>query len=42
MATTSYGLPKRDYSLTGSEAHRAVERGLAAAEWYHTDVPRKA
>lgn len=32
---------KRDYSLTGSEAGRAVERGLAAAEWYHTEVPRE-
>ena len=20
---------------------RAVENGLAAAEWYHTDIPRK-
>lgn len=32
---------KRDYSLFGSDAQRAVESGLAAAEWYHTDVPRK-
>lgn len=31
----------RDYSLTGEESRRAVEAGLAAAEWYHTDVPRK-
>ena len=31
----------RDYSLTGESARRAVEAGLAAAEWYHTDVPRK-
>ncbi len=31
----------RDYSLTGPAAARAVERGLAAAEWYHTDMPRK-
>ena len=34
-------MPKRDYSLTGSSARRAVETGLAAAEWYHTDVARK-
>ena len=34
-------LPKRDYSLTGPEAQRAIEKGLAAAEWYHTEVPRK-
>jgi fatty acid desaturase len=32
---------KRDYSLTGPEAARAVANGLAAAEWYHTDVPRQ-
>jgi fatty acid desaturase len=30
-----------DYSLTGDRAHEAIEAGLAAAEWYHTDVPRK-
>ncbi|SEN94287.1 Fatty acid desaturase [Gemmobacter aquatilis] len=32
---------KRDYSLLGPDALRAVETGLAAAEWYHTEVPRK-
>ncbi len=31
----------RDYSLTGPSARRAIEAGLAAADWYHTDVPRK-
>jgi fatty acid desaturase len=31
----------RDYSLLGPDALRAEERGLASAEWYHTDVPRK-
>ncbi len=31
----------RDYSLLGPDARRAVESGLAAAEWYHTDIPRK-
>jgi len=31
----------RDYSLTGEDSRRAVELGLASAEWYHTDVPRK-
>lgn len=31
----------RDYSLTGPEGARAVELGLASAQWYHTDVPRK-
>lgn len=32
---------KRDYSLTGSAAIEAVAKGLAAAEWYHTDIPRQ-
>ena len=32
---------RRDYSMLGSDARRAVETGLAAAEWYHTEVPRK-
>jgi fatty acid desaturase len=31
----------RDYSLTGADSRRAVEIGLSAAEWYHTDVPRE-
>ena len=34
-------MTKRDYSLLGPDAARAVETGLAAAEWYHTDIPRK-
>ncbi|MDA0334679.1 MAG: NADH:ubiquinone reductase (Na(+)-transporting) subunit F [bacterium] len=29
-----------DYSLTGENAARAVERGLAEADWYQTPVPR--
>ncbi len=32
---------KRDYSLLGRDAQAAVESGLSAAEWYHTDIPRK-
>jgi fatty acid desaturase len=32
---------KRDYSPFGADARQAVETGLTAAEWYHTDVPRK-
>ena len=32
---------KRDYSMLGPDARRAVETGLAAAEWYHSEVPRK-
>jgi len=31
----------RDYSLTGPSSRHAVEAGLAAAEWYHTEIPRK-
>jgi len=34
-------LGKRDYTLTGPNAQRAVERGLMAANWYRTEVPRK-
>jgi fatty acid desaturase len=34
-------MAKRDYSLLGADAAHAVETGLAAAEWYHTEVPRK-
>ncbi len=32
---------KRNYSLLGPDAARAVETGLAAADWYHTAVSRK-
>ena len=40
--TTAVNTPlKRDYSLTGDSSRRAVEVGLSAAEWYHTEVPRK-
>ena len=31
----------RDYSLLGADGRRAVEHGLAAAEWYRSPVPRK-
>ncbi len=40
-AITSSAASPRDYSLTGRDAKRAVENGLAAAEWYHTEIPRK-
>ncbi|SDG77709.1 NADH:ubiquinone reductase (Na(+)-transporting) subunit F [Winogradskyella thalassocola] len=30
-----------DYSLTGKNATRAIELGLAEADWYQTPVPRK-
>ncbi|TDQ30578.1 fatty acid desaturase family protein [Phyllobacterium brassicacearum] len=42
MNTAALAMPtKRDYSLIGRDARLAVESGLAAAEWYHTDIPRK-
>jgi fatty acid desaturase len=34
-------MASRDYSLLGPDSTRAVETGLAAAEWYHSDIPRK-
>lgn len=30
----------RDYSLTGPENRRAMERGLASAEWFEAPIPR--
>lgn len=30
-----------DYSLTGENSHRAVELGLAEADWYQSPVPRE-
>ena len=32
---------QRDYSLLGENGRNAIETGLAAAEWYHSDVSRK-
>jgi len=40
-ATVAAQPTKRDYSLIGRNSSLAVESGLAAADWYHTDVPRK-
>ena len=34
-------MTRRDYDLLGPDGARAVETSLAAAEWYHTEVPRK-
>ena len=31
----------RDYSLTGASSQRAVDAGLATADWYHSDIPKK-
>lgn len=41
MAVVQTDIKPRDYSLTGPEGERAIEIGLASAEWYHSDVPRK-
>lgn len=39
--TTVLKPPKHlDYSLTGENAARAIERGLAEADWYQCPVPR--
>jgi fatty acid desaturase len=32
---------RRDYSLVGRDSELAVQLGLAAAGWYHSDIPRK-
>ena len=34
-------MAKRNYDLMGESGRKAVETGLAAAQWYHTDIPRK-
>jgi fatty acid desaturase len=40
LAATARPPAKLDYSLTGENAARAVQLGLAEAEWYQTSVPR--
>lgn len=40
MATQTIDTP-RDYSLIGPSSERAMELGLVAAEWYHSDIPRR-
>ena len=30
--------PTRDYSLTGPESQRAIDAGLAEAEWYRSPI----
>lgn len=32
---------RRDYSLIGPDGRRAVEKGLAGAEWYRCPIPRQ-
>ncbi len=40
LAPLKFRMP-RDYALTGPENARAIERGLANADWYQTPVDRK-
>lgn len=40
-ATLAKPPAKLDYSLTGENAHLAIERGLAEADWYQCPVPRE-
>jgi len=40
-AALSTRVTKRDYSLIGRDSETAIANGLAAAEWYHTEVERK-
>ncbi|MGI9645513.1 MAG: fatty acid desaturase [Ilumatobacteraceae bacterium] len=44
LDTLLVGQPDRDYSMTGDDARRAVEQGLADAEWFrpHVDPDRLA
>ena len=37
----SPAIAPRDYSLIGRDARLAVERGLAAAQWYSSPISRK-
>jgi fatty acid desaturase len=41
MTAINTATAPRNYSLTGPESSRAIAAGLASAEWYHSDVPRK-
>ena len=42
MTSVTTDIPPRDYRLSVQNAQQAFDRGLASAEWYHTDVDRKA
>ena len=41
MTSLAQPVVPREYSLTGPSSRHAIEIGLASAEWYHTEVPRK-
>lgn len=40
VETDAARVMRLDYSLVGENSRRAVERGLAEADWYQCDVPR--
>ena len=42
MGVAAIPVGQRDYSLVGADSRRAIEIGLASAEWYHSEVPRDA
>ncbi len=42
MTTAATHPVQRDYSLVGESRQRAIDTGLASAEWYHSEVPRAA
>ncbi len=41
MTTLRATYKPRDYSVVGAETQKAIKTGLASAEWYHSEVPRK-
>ncbi|MEX0669899.1 MAG: hypothetical protein WD060_05530 [Pirellulales bacterium] len=43
MSITTESKPHRsgDYSLVGENSRRAIERGLAEADWCQTPIPRE-
>lgn len=41
MTVTDTNYVPQDYSLTGPAGRHAIDVGLASAQWYHSEVPRK-
>lgn len=41
LRTREESMTLRDYRLTGADGANAVATGLAAADWYHSDIPRQ-
>jgi len=40
MSIAELNTTNRDYSLHGKSTRDAIEKGLASADWYHSNVPR--